>query len=225
MGWKGARCGVHRHRYQFHPIACRQDKRQWVIHRPQGGEGGGAARGVGVQGQRAHPQAMERAVVVCRKFVELSKNFRTDHILAVATSAAREATNQQDLLDRIKVGAGLEVSVISGREEARLIYLGVSSGLHIGKKKALFIDIGGGSCEVVIGDQQQYLYLDSLKLGAIRMTTLSSPMGTPGRSPMPFTTRCASMSGRPSFGPGRRWPSTRSPTWWPPRGRPSTLPR
>jgi len=126
------------------------------------------------------PEAMERAVVVCRKFVELSRNFRADHILAVATSAAREATNQQDLLDRIKVGAGLEVSIISGREEARLIYLGLSSGLHIGKKKALFIDIGGGSCEVIIGDQQQYQYLDSLKLGAIRMTTLFVPEGHTG---------------------------------------------
>ncbi len=90
------------------------------------------------------PAAMERAVVVCRKFAELAKNFRADHVSAVATSAAREANNQQEFLDRIRSGAGLEVSVISGREEARLIYMGVSSAQHLGKKKGLFIDIGGG---------------------------------------------------------------------------------
>ncbi len=126
------------------------------------------------------PAAMERAVVVCRKFAELAKNFRADHVSAVATSAAREATNQQEFLDRIRSGAGLEVSVISGREEARLIYMGVSSAQHLGKNKGLFIDIGGGSCEVIIGDQKQYHYLDSLKLGAIRMTTLFIPEGHTG---------------------------------------------
>jgi exopolyphosphatase/guanosine-5'-triphosphate,3'-diphosphate pyrophosphatase len=126
------------------------------------------------------PAAIGRAVVVCGKFVELSNNFRADHIVAVATSAAREARNQQELLDRLRSGARLDVSVVSGKEEARLIYLGVSSGLHIGDRKALFIDVGGGSCEIIIGDQNQYFYLDSLKLGAIRMSTLFVPEGHTG---------------------------------------------
>ena len=64
----------------------------------------------------------------------------------------------------------IDLHVISGREEARLIYLGVASGLHLGKQRALFIDIGGGSTELVVGDQQEYAYLDSLKLGAMRLT-------------------------------------------------------
>jgi exopolyphosphatase/guanosine-5'-triphosphate,3'-diphosphate pyrophosphatase len=126
------------------------------------------------------PNAIERAVIVCSKFTELSRNFHADDIVAVATSAAREARNQQELLDRMRSEAFLDLSVISGTEEARLIYLGVSSGLHIGDKKALFIDIGGGSCEVMIGDQNQFYYLDSLKLGAIRMTTLFVPEGHTG---------------------------------------------
>jgi exopolyphosphatase/guanosine-5'-triphosphate,3'-diphosphate pyrophosphatase len=61
--------------------------------------------------------------------------------------------------------------VISGKEEARLIYLGVASGINL-SGNALFIDIGGGSTELVIGDEKGYQFLDSLKLGAIRLTML-----------------------------------------------------
>ena len=124
--------------------------------------------------------AMDRTVTVCTKFAELARNLGADDIVAVATSAAREARNQQELLDRIRSRASMDVSVISGMEEARLIYLGVSSGLHIGDRKAFFIDIGGGSCELAIGDQHQYHYLDSLKLGTIRMTALFLPEGHSG---------------------------------------------
>jgi exopolyphosphatase/guanosine-5'-triphosphate,3'-diphosphate pyrophosphatase len=127
--------------------------------------------------------AIERTVTVCSKFADLSRNLGADEIVAVATSATREARNQQELLDRIRSRALLDVSVISGKEEARLIYLGVSSGLNIGERKALFIDIGGGSCEVTIGDQDQHYYLDSLKLGTIRMTGLFIPEGHTGPVP------------------------------------------
>jgi exopolyphosphatase/guanosine-5'-triphosphate,3'-diphosphate pyrophosphatase len=71
--------------------------------------------------------------------------------------------------------AGLELGVISGMEEARLIYLGVSSGIDLGGRTTLFIDIGGGSSELGVRDQDNHAYLDSLKLGAIRMTTMFIP--------------------------------------------------
>ena len=61
--------------------------------------------------------------------------------------------------------------MISGEEEARLIYLGVSSGIDIGEEKAIFIDLGGGSTEIAIGNQHECFYVNSLKLGAIRLTT------------------------------------------------------
>ncbi len=118
------------------------------------------------------PEAMERAVLVCKKFVELAGSFGAGEIIAVATSAAREAKNQVEFLEQLKDKAKLEVRVIPGKEEARLIYLGVSSGVHIGKRKAIFIDIGGGSTEIAIGDQFQQYYLDSFELGAIRLTAM-----------------------------------------------------
>jgi exopolyphosphatase/guanosine-5'-triphosphate,3'-diphosphate pyrophosphatase len=90
----------------------------------------------------------------------------------VATAAVREAENRRAFLRRLRQEAGLEVRVVSGMEEARLIYLGVSSGVHLDEKTALFIDIGGGSTEIAVGNQQQHHFLASLKLGAIRVSSL-----------------------------------------------------
>lgn len=127
---------------------------------------------------RAHllqTKAMKRAVLVCGTFAEMARAHGARHVIAVATSACREAANQATFLRWLRRDARIDVRVISGKEEARLIYLGVASGLNLGEKRALFIDIGGGSTETIVGNQQQYEFLDSLKLGAIRLTTLFFP--------------------------------------------------
>jgi len=118
------------------------------------------------------PKAIERAVIVCKKFMELARAYRAEEVIAVATSATRDASNKVQLLEMLKKEANLEVCTISGIEEARLIYLGVSSGLRLGYLKALFIDIGGGSTEVSIGDQSHYYFLNSLNLGSVRLTNM-----------------------------------------------------
>ena len=129
------------------------------------------------QDQMLTPEAISRGVVVVKKFSDLSRAYGAEEIIAVATSAAREAKNQIELLNRFREEARIDVSVVSGKEEARLIYLGVASGMHLKDRKALFIDIGGGSTEIIIGDQANYSYLDSLRLGAIRLTDLFLPEG------------------------------------------------
>jgi len=121
------------------------------------------------------PKAMERAVIVCKKFMELARAYRAEEVIAVATSATRDASNKVQFLEMLKREANLEVCTISGSEEARLIYLGVSSGLRLGYSKALFIDIGGGSTEVSVGDQRQYYFLHSFDLGSIRLTNMFLP--------------------------------------------------
>ena len=125
--------------------------------------------------EHLQPEAMDRAILVCRKFVDLAHSFHADEIHAVATSATREAQNRTEFLQRVREEAGVEMRVISGSEEARLIYLGVSSGIFLQEKSVLFLDIGGGSTEIIIGNQQQYDFLDSLKLGAIRLANLYLP--------------------------------------------------
>jgi exopolyphosphatase/guanosine-5'-triphosphate,3'-diphosphate pyrophosphatase len=122
--------------------------------------------------QYLQPDAMERAILVCSKFAELSRSYGAQEILAVATSAVRDAKNQKDFLRRLQHEAGLEIRVISGREEARLIYLGVANAVHLDDKQAAFIDIGGGSTELIVGGQKQCQFLGSLNLGAVRLSTL-----------------------------------------------------
>lgn len=125
-------------------------------------------------------EAIDRTVLVCRKFAELSRHYGADEIIAVATSAAREARNQNVLVERLREEAGVELGIISGIEEARLVFLGVTSGLELAHRTALTIDIGGGSTELAVGTGRGHEHLDSLKLGAIRMTELFIPRGHQG---------------------------------------------
>ena len=117
------------------------------------------------------PEAIDRAIFVCGKFANLAKTYGASEIIAVGTSAIREAQNQCEFIQKLYEKTGLNVNVISGQDEARLIWLGVSSGIDIGDQKAIFIDLGGGSTEIAIGNQHEYFYLNSLRLGAIRLTS------------------------------------------------------
>jgi len=119
--------------------------------------------------------AMDRAALVCARFADIAKSYGVDEVVALATAATREADNQDDFVARIRrdTNGYLEVRVISGDEEARLIYLGVRSGIEqVPGQRALFMDIGGGSTELIVGDSANYYFLDSMKVGAIRMTSL-----------------------------------------------------
>ena len=128
-------------------------------------------------------EAIERLVVVCRKFMDLARTFSTEEFVAVATSAMREATNQNEVLHLLRQEAQIDVRVISGQEEARLIYLGIASGVHIEDRQAFFIDIGGGSTEIAVGGDRTYQYLESFRLGAIRLSNFYFPQDTTGPVP------------------------------------------
>jgi len=127
-------------------------------------------------------ESMDRAVAVCKRFKDMASSFKADEIVSVATSATRDANNQKEFLARIRQEAGLDIHVVSGTEEARLVYLGVSRGTSV-RERSLFIDIGGGSTELIVGDAKRYEYLDSVKMGAIRLSMLllydtSAPIST-----------------------------------------------
>lgn len=118
------------------------------------------------------PAAMERALQVCKQFSSMAHKNDVDEIVAVATSATREAHNKDEFIKMLRRQAKLNVHPISGFEEARLIYLGIAHSLDLKGKTALFIDIGGGSTELIVGDQHNYKALDSLKLGAVRLGSM-----------------------------------------------------
>lgn len=117
-----------------------------------------------------HKEAIERALVVLGRFVETAQLMGASSIQAVATAATREASNQNDFIRMFHELTGEELHVISGKEEARLIFLGVTSGINLGSKRALSIDIGGGSTEISLGTERDQQILDSIRLGAIRLT-------------------------------------------------------
>jgi len=122
---------------------------------------------------RLTSEAMHRATRVLGRFADVAKGYGAEHVVALATAASREAENQEEFVDAVRRATGgfLDVRVISGHEEARLIYLGIRSGIDMHRReKALFFDIGGGSTELVIADWHAHQFLDSLKLGAIRLT-------------------------------------------------------
>jgi len=113
--------------------------------------------------------AMDRGILVLKKFAEVARGFDVSDLTVLGTAALREADNQSEFVERARLEADVEVNVISGAEEARLIYLGVVSGLDLGNQRALVMDIGGGSTELATGDQSAPDLLESMKLGAIRL--------------------------------------------------------
>ena len=120
---------------------------------------------------RLTDEAIARGALVCARFAEVARGFGAEEIVALATAAVREAENGDEFVDRVRKEADLDVRVISGQEEARLIYLGVASGIELpAGKNALIMDIGGGSTELIVGDAERYAFLDSLRMGAIRLT-------------------------------------------------------
>ena len=115
-------------------------------------------------------EAMDRAIASLGRMKVAAQQRQAEKIVAVATSAIREAANGGEVIRRIRDELKLTVKVVSAREEARLIYLGVRGALDLGDKPHLMIDIGGGSVEFIVGDESDAKLLDSRKLGAARMT-------------------------------------------------------
>ena len=116
------------------------------------------------------PLAIERAMTALRRCQDIAKSLQVTDIIAVATSAVREAPNGGEFLAQVKTELGLSINLIAGSEEARRIYLGVLSGMSLNDTPHLIIDIGGGSTELILGDGNEARSLSSTKIGAVRLT-------------------------------------------------------
>jgi exopolyphosphatase/guanosine-5'-triphosphate,3'-diphosphate pyrophosphatase len=120
--------------------------------------------------KRLTSNAMDRAIVTLRRFQQVAQQRQCEKIIAVATSAVREAENGGDFIERVRNELGLRVRVVNGKEEARLIYLGVKHAMDLHGGPHLLLDIGGGSVEFIVANETKPLYLESCKLGSARMT-------------------------------------------------------
>lgn len=121
------------------------------------------------ESQRLSDDAITRGLDVLRQLVTLARNKGYERIVAVATSAVREAKNGGDFIDLVADQLRLHIRVVSGNEEARLIFLAVKNSVPMGDQPVLAVDVGGGSVELMVGNRDQLLHVKSLKLGAIRL--------------------------------------------------------
>src|SRR4051812_8080459 len=124
----------------------------------------------GLDGKALTPEAMHAALQVMSKFKRLADSHGVDEIIAVATSATREAKNGSEFLKTIAETTGIRAQVISGTEEARLIHQAAAYGVGLAGDTAVVIDIGGGSVEITRGAGPAMEIGKSFKLGVIRLT-------------------------------------------------------
>jgi exopolyphosphatase/guanosine-5'-triphosphate,3'-diphosphate pyrophosphatase len=124
----------------------------------------------GLDGKALTPEAMHAALQVLSKFRRLAESHRVEEVIAVATSAVREAENGGEFLQAVQRQTGIRARLISGTEEARLIHSAAVYGVGVPRDVAVVIDIGGGSVEVTRGAGAAIETGRSFKLGVIRLS-------------------------------------------------------
>ncbi|MDF1831040.1 MAG: Ppx/GppA phosphatase family protein [Porticoccaceae bacterium] len=132
--------------------------------------------GLGESG-RLSKTARQRSLVCLKQFGQRLEGLSGENVAAFATNALRVASNGRSFLDEAQAALGYPIQVISGVEEARLIYLGVAHSLPSDPKPRLVVDIGGGSTEFVIGEQFQVRLIESLAMGCVSFMDRFFPCG------------------------------------------------
>ncbi len=145
-------------------------------------------------------EVIARALEVLKTLATLARNKGFDRIVAVATSAVREARNGGDFVDAVAEETGLTVRVISGAEEARLIFLGVQNSVALQSGPTLVVDVGGGSVELIVGNRDGMMHAKSLKLGAIRLSDELLPKTPPSGSMMRAMEEAVTAQLKPALG-------------------------
>ncbi len=121
------------------------------------------------RGGRVSQEALEFLCGVLSGMAAVYRRLDVAAVRAVATSAVRDASNQNEFLARTSAALGTGVEVISGQEEARLIHLGVQMRWPHPRRRVLMIDIGGGSAEIILSNDQKIEFAVSKQLGALRL--------------------------------------------------------
>ena len=114
-------------------------------------------------------ESIQRVLITLKRFKEYCISNGVNQIVTAATSAVREAPNGMEFIKRIMDETGIQIELISGSEEARLIYLGVLSGTVLKDQSYVIIDIGGGSTELILADRKDAIALTSSRVGAVRL--------------------------------------------------------
>jgi len=119
---------------------------------------------------RISSEAEERSLQVLRRYLDRCKDLFVEEIIAVGTSALRDAHNSAEVLSRFEKQLGLNVRVISGDEEAAYSFLAVQRGLPLNRRELLVVDVGGGSTEFIRGSERGVSQAVSINIGSVRLT-------------------------------------------------------
>jgi exopolyphosphatase/guanosine-5'-triphosphate,3'-diphosphate pyrophosphatase len=119
---------------------------------------------------RLSKDTIDRAIITLRRFKKMAEHNGADPIITTATSAVRESRNSDAFIEQVNREVGLNVQVLPGVEEARLIAMAVSEVTDFDNRRALIVDLGGGSTEFIITGGGEPELLLSLRVGAVRLT-------------------------------------------------------
>jgi exopolyphosphatase/guanosine-5'-triphosphate,3'-diphosphate pyrophosphatase len=125
-------------------------------------------------------ESVEAAVTVMERFRDVLDQFDIRHYRAVATSAVRESDNQRQLVALVRKRTGLKLEVISGAEEARLVYWAAKSRMSLGDEPWIMADLGGGSLEIALVDGDGIRTIESLGIGSVRLLAEFEVQGKAG---------------------------------------------
>ncbi len=153
----------------FHLIVVKVDSNGVVYTLTRNRETLRLGEGSGGEMKILSEESMKKGLEVLENFKKIAETHNAK-IRAIATSAIREALNSNIFIDLVREKTGIEIEIVSGDEEGRLTFLGVSYCVPIIDHKTMIVDIGGGSTETVIGIDNDILFTNSEKLGAVRLT-------------------------------------------------------
>lgn len=128
------------------------------------------------------PDLIEKTIEAFKKFKKISNKMGSEKIVAIGTSALRNAENRSQLIGRIEKDTGILLKTVSGQEESLLVYEAINNAVPLNQKNSLLIDIGGGSVELVAIENGRILKSQSFPLGTVRLLEKlkNSPPDTAG---------------------------------------------
>jgi exopolyphosphatase / guanosine-5'-triphosphate,3'-diphosphate pyrophosphatase len=126
----------------------------------------------GINNRIITDEAQQRGIKAIREIRKLIDLSHVSEIKSIATSAIRNATNGPEFLGVLKAESGIESTIINGDLEAEYIYYGVRQAVNIGPKPVLIMDIGGGSVEFIVANQEEIFWKKSFEIGAQRLFDL-----------------------------------------------------
>jgi exopolyphosphatase/guanosine-5'-triphosphate,3'-diphosphate pyrophosphatase len=123
----------------------------------------------GISQNQIAPDAQKRAFHTLKHFKNLIDGEHIDQVFAFATSAVRSAENGSEFVSKVKTELGIHINVISGDQEAQLIYEGINLSGSLNGQTTLMMDIGGGSVEFIIGTSREIFWKRSFEIGGQRL--------------------------------------------------------